>query len=118
MSKELDSVELARIEFEKNLEEDPNNEWLKRLISGLKLAEQALTKTQDKYYRVFIRQYSIMHNDYLNYVKAIKTNDLFHWIGYYHSTSLEKVDRIDYQEIDEETFKNEKPRTYYKGELI
>ena len=36
MSKELDSVELARIEFEKDLEDDCNNEWLKRVIAGLK----------------------------------------------------------------------------------
>lgn len=73
---------------------------------------------EDKYYRVFIRQYSIAYNDYLCYVKLIKTDDLYHWIGYYYSTALEHVRRIDYQEIDEETFKKEKPRTYYKGELI
>ncbi len=42
VNKELSSVELARIEFEKNLEDDPNNEWLKRLIAGLKMAEQSL----------------------------------------------------------------------------
>lgn len=46
MSKELDSVELARIEFEKHLEDDPNNEWLKRLIKGLKMAEQSLQRLE------------------------------------------------------------------------
>lgn len=77
-----------------------------------------MTEPKDRYYRVFIRQYSIIYDDYLCYVKLIKTDDLYHWIGYYYSTALEHVRRIDYQEIDEETFKKEKPRTYYKGELI
>lgn len=77
-----------------------------------------MTEPKDKYYRVFIRQYSIIYDDYLCYVKLIKTNDIYHWIGYYYSTALENVKRIDYQEIDEETYKKEKPRTYYKGELL
>lgn len=47
MTKELDSVELARIEFEKNLEDDPNNEWLKRLIKGLNMAEQSLHRLEE-----------------------------------------------------------------------
>lgn len=46
MSKELDSVELARIEFEKDLEDDPNNEWLKRVIKGLKMAEHSLQRLE------------------------------------------------------------------------
>jgi hypothetical protein len=46
INKELSSVELARIEFEKNLEEDPNNEWLKRVIAGLKMAEQSLRRLE------------------------------------------------------------------------
>ena len=46
VNKELNSVELARIEFEKNLEEDPNNEWLKRVIAGLKMAEQSLQRLE------------------------------------------------------------------------
>lgn len=46
INKELSSVELARIEFEKNLEEDPNNEWLKRVIAGLKMAEQSLQRLE------------------------------------------------------------------------
>ena len=84
--------------------------------------EQALLKVQEqekeKYYKVMIRQYSIMYRDNLCYVKFIKTKDLYHWIGKYYSTALEKVERLDYQEIDEETFNKEKPRTYYKGELL
>lgn len=46
MSKELEAVEFARIEFEKNLEDDPNNEWLKRRITGLKMAEQTLQRLE------------------------------------------------------------------------
>lgn len=42
------SLDRAIIEFEKHLEDDPNNEWLKREIEGLKLARRALERL-DKY---------------------------------------------------------------------
>ena len=43
MSKEyLEALERGIIEFEKNLEDDPNNEWLKRTIAGMKKCYQRL----------------------------------------------------------------------------
>lgn len=37
-----EAVELARREFQIDLDEDENNEWLKRVIEGLKQAENDL----------------------------------------------------------------------------
>lgn len=42
VSKELEALERGIIEFEKNLEDDPNNEWLKRTIAGMKKCYQRL----------------------------------------------------------------------------
>ena len=42
MSKELEALKRGIIEFEKNLEDDPNNEWLKRTIAGMKKCYQRL----------------------------------------------------------------------------
>ena len=42
MTKELEALERGIIEFEKNLEDDPNNEWLKRTITGMKKCYQRL----------------------------------------------------------------------------
>lgn len=36
MSKELEALERGIIEFEKELEDDCNNEWLKRVVAGMK----------------------------------------------------------------------------------
>ena len=46
-SKELDALERGIIEFEKNLEDDPNNEWLKRTIAGMKKC-YSLLKAQEQ----------------------------------------------------------------------
>ncbi len=42
MSKELDALERGILEFEKDLEDDPNNEWLKRVVAGMKKCYQRL----------------------------------------------------------------------------
>lgn len=42
MSEELEAFELAIYEFEKELEDDCNNEWLKRVIAGTKKCYQRL----------------------------------------------------------------------------
>ena len=42
MSKELDELERGIIEFEKVLEDDCNNEWLKRVVAGMKKCYQRL----------------------------------------------------------------------------
>lgn len=53
-----------------------------------------------KTYKLFINQYNIMKNDYVTYEKIVKTNDIYHEIGKIYCTSLTKIKRIDYQEID------------------
>lgn len=42
MSKELEALERGIIEFEKDLEYDCNNEWLKRVVAGMKKCYQRL----------------------------------------------------------------------------
>ena len=54
-----------------------------------------------KTYRLYIRKYSILHNDYVTYEKIVKTNDIYHEIGYIYCTSIEHIKRIDYIEIKE-----------------
>lgn len=71
-----------------------------------------------KYYIVYIRQYSIIYNDTVVYKKHIKTTDIYHYIGYYYCTAIEKVERIDYQEINEETFNNGKDKTFHNGKEV
>ena len=39
---DIEYLELGIIEFEKHLEDDPNNEWLKRCIKGMKSCKQRL----------------------------------------------------------------------------
>ena len=42
MSKDLEELERGILEFEKELEDDCNNEWLKRVIAGMKKCYQRL----------------------------------------------------------------------------
>ena len=46
MSKSLEALELAILEFSKDLEEDTNNQWLKNVIQGLKEAKQDLERLE------------------------------------------------------------------------
>ena len=52
-----------------------------------------------KIYKLFIRQYSILKNDYVTYEKIVKTNDIYHEIGYLYCTELADIKRIDYIEL-------------------
>ena len=52
-----------------------------------------------KTYKLFIRQYNIMKNDYVTYEKIVKTNDIYHEIGYLYCTGLQHIKRIDYIEL-------------------
>lgn len=54
-----------------------------------------------KTYKLFIRQYNIMKNDYVIYEKIVKTNDIYHEIGYLYCTELQHIKRIDYIELKE-----------------
>lgn len=52
-------------------------------------------------YKLFIRKYNLFKNDYEVVEKTIKTNDIYHEIGYIYCTTLEEIKRIDYIEIKE-----------------
>lgn len=73
---------------------------------------------EEKYYIVYIRQYTIILNDYVVYKKYIKTNDIYHYIGKYYSKAFEKVERIDYQEITKDRYEEGKDITYYNGKEL
>lgn len=53
-------------------------------------------------YKLFIRKYNLFKNDYEVIEEIIKTNDIYHEIGYIYCTTLEEIKRIDYIEIKEE----------------
>ena len=52
-----------------------------------------------KKYKLFIRKYNFMKNDYELIEKVVLTNDIYHEIGYIYCTSFEDIKRIDYMEI-------------------
>lgn len=49
-----------------------------------------------KTYKLFIRQYNIIINGYMTYEKIVKTNDIYHEIGYLYCTELQHIKRIDF----------------------
>ncbi len=55
-----------------------------------------------KTYKLFIRKYNFMKNDYEVVEEIVKTNDIYHEIGYIYCTTLEEIKRIDYVELKEE----------------
>lgn len=57
-----------------------------------------------KTYKLFIRQYSPLKNDYVVYVKIIRTNDIYHEIGKLYCTETCDIKRIDYEEIIDKTY--------------
>lgn len=59
-------------------------------------------RKQVKTYKLFIRKYNFMKNDYEVIEKIVKTNDIYHEIGYIYCTTLEEIKRIDYTEVKEE----------------
>ena len=54
-----------------------------------------------KKYKLWIRKYNILKNDYEVIEEVITTNDIYHEIEYIYCTTLEKIKRIDYQEVKE-----------------
>lgn len=54
-----------------------------------------------KKYKLWIRKYNMLENCYEITEEIITTNDIYHEIGYIYCTTLEKIERIDYQEIKE-----------------
>lgn len=54
-----------------------------------------------KKYKLWIRKYNLFKNANEVIEEIIITNDIYHEIGYMYCTSLEKIERIDYQKIKE-----------------
>mgnify|MGYP005768394161 CR=1 FL=1 len=59
-------------------------------------------------YKLFIRKYNFMKNDYEVVKRTVKTNDIYHEIGYIYCTTLEEIKRIDYYELKEREGEGEK----------
>lgn len=55
-----------------------------------------------KTYKLWIRHYDITINDYKVIEKIVKTNDIYHEIGYIYCTWICEIKRIDYMEIKNE----------------
>ena len=60
-----------------------------------------------KKYKLWIKKYNLLKNENEIIEEVIATNDLYHEIGYIYCTSLEKIERIDYQEVKEQEEKME-----------
>ena len=54
-----------------------------------------------KKYKLWIRKYNLFKNEYEVIEKIVRTNDIYHEIGYIYCTTLEDIKRIDYYEIKE-----------------
>lgn len=54
-----------------------------------------------KKYKLFIRKYNIMKNDYEVVKKIVLTDDIYHTIGYIYCTTFEDIKRIDYCIVDD-----------------
>lgn len=51
-------------------------------------------------YKLFIRKYSILKNDYIVEECIVATKDLYHTIGEIYCTTIEDIKRIDYVKIE------------------
>ena len=74
MSKELEALERGIIEFEKDLEDDCNNEWLKRVVAGMKKCYQrleAIDNLMKKYEIEDIEDLEVILADYDDMAKDI-----------------------------------------------
>ena len=53
-----------------------------------------------KKYKLFIKKYNFIKNDYEVVEKIIETKDIYHEIGYIYCTTLEEIKRIDYVRLE------------------
>lgn len=54
-----------------------------------------------KKYKLWIKKYNLFYNDYEIIEEVITTNDIYHEIGYIYCTTIERIERISYQEMKE-----------------
>lgn len=55
-----------------------------------------------KTYFLYVRKYSIFTNDYILKVYKVITDNIYKIIGKIYCTSMEKIERIDYNKYTEE----------------
>lgn len=56
-----------------------------------------MKKSDDKIrYNIYYTKFSIIARDYIDYIKVVFTNDIYHEIGKMICTSLEHINRIRY----------------------
>ena len=53
-----------------------------------------------KKYKLFINEYNPTINDYIVNEKIVKTEDIYHEIGFIYCNSITDIKRIDYKEIE------------------
>lgn len=51
-------------------------------------------------YKLYIRHYDILTNDYKTTEMIVNTTDIYHEIGYIYCTWICEIKRIDYIKID------------------
>ena len=54
-----------------------------------------------KKYKLWIRKYNMLKNDYEVIEQVVVTNDIYHEIGYIYCNTIEDIKRIDYQLLEE-----------------
>lgn len=52
-----------------------------------------------KKYKLWIKKYNLLKNEYEVIEKIVRTNDIYHEIGYIYCTTMEDIKRISYFEI-------------------
>lgn len=98
MSKELEALERGILEFEKELEYDCNNEWLKRVIAGMKKCYQRLEA-----------------------IDTAEPSEALECLEYLYSEPYDygsiEIDRAkDYNDIKNYILKTQEPKKYLKWE--
>ena len=52
-----------------------------------------------KTYKLYIRHYDFISNDFITSIQYVKTNDIYHIIGMLYCKSIVEIKRIDFEEI-------------------
>lgn len=79
----------------------PFKAWLLRRD----ILEKEQKSKNEVVYKLFIRRYEIFKKDYVvdvEYVRCDNKKDLYAYIGWKYSNTLEEIKRIDYKEIEPE----------------
>ena len=82
-----EALELAILEYEKDLETDENNQWVKNVLKGLKKSQQDLNRLEE--YRKIEKEFSI---DLITLFKAVMNGFWYkNKYGYHQADDYEYV---------------------------